>query len=189
MKLVAATVTCTIILAVGTFVSSRAQVMILAQPGVAADGGALAEELAAYEKAGEWMRFAKRLEEVIHTRKPRPGGHGFADSVGVRLGGDAWALNSMAWDVFWSCNDKEILTKALGWSDLSLRLQPTNHDGEYVQTVDTRANLLYKLGRVDEAIAEERRTLEPAFGGNPNDSVQLEIVKKMQSGVPTWPVK
>ncbi len=66
-------------------------------------------------------------------------------------------LNVDAWDVFLYCDNKAILKKALAWSELSIALEQAN---PVVQYLDTRANLLYKLGRVDEAISQEQKAIE-----------------------------
>jgi hypothetical protein len=50
--------------------------------------------------------------------------------------------------------------------------------------MDTYANLLYRLGRNDEAIEWEEKvvTLNP----NPKDEEFVETLKKMKAGKPTW---
>ena len=62
-------------------------------------------------------------------------------------------LNDFAWNIFSNCSDKIILKRALKLSKASFenesKMDP-NH-------IDTYANLLYKLGRIDEAIGWEKK--------------------------------
>jgi hypothetical protein len=159
-----------------------------------------AERLSAYQRAGDWRHFAELFEATIKKYPPKfDGGHLFADAVGVGMGGDVWALNSTAWDVFKKCDDKAILNHALSWSELSIRIvQPAaDGDGWLVQFLDTKANLLYKLGRVDEAIASEQAAIAQGIAnakkagkdkGSFFDEYSAEL-QKMRKGEPTWPAK
>lgn len=52
------------------------------------------------------------------------------------------ALNNDAWDVFLNSNDKEILKKALKWMESVIRRNPND-----ANSIDTYANLLYKVGK------------------------------------------
>ncbi len=100
---------------------------------------------------------------------------------------------------------KAALTKALEWSDLSIKLdredpEKPKSEGESLenvnlQLVDTKANLLYKLGRVQEGIALEEKAVEldnenaKKAGREDFVSGYAEYVDKMKKGLPTWPVK
>jgi tetratricopeptide (TPR) repeat protein len=53
-------------------------------------------------------------------------------------------------------------------------------EGNYL---DTYANLLYKLGRTEEALRYE----EKAFALAPNDKDITDNLSKMKKGEPTWP--
>src|ERR1700734_2856481 len=68
------------------------------------------EKLSAYRRAGDWRHFADLIEATIKTYPPKYGEHNFADAVGVGIGGDRWALNIIAWDVFNHCDEKAVLT-------------------------------------------------------------------------------
>jgi len=105
-------------------------------------------------------------------------------------------LNMPAWDVFQYCTNRDILKKALRWSERSLELDNLSPDIR-IQCLDTRANLLYKLGRRDEAISQERNAIEytkeiarkqgqekPAFIDE-----FLGTREKMEKNLPTWPTK
>lgn len=48
--------------------------------------------------------------------------------------------------------------------------------------IDTKANLLYKLGKTDEAIALEEQAVATLPGNK-------QILDKMKQGLPTWPLQ
>jgi len=88
----------------------------------------------------------------------------------------SWQFNQDAWDMFQHSTDKTQLTIALGWSDSSIRLKPA------AQYYDTYANLLYKIGKTDEAIEWE----EKAIGMDARDPAMKKRLDKMKRGEPTW---
>ena len=61
-------------------------------------------------------------------------------------------LNGIAWDFFEKVNDKTALKNALRWSERSLEISPNDH-----YFLDTYANLLYKLGKKNKAIAIQKK--------------------------------
>lgn len=142
-----------------------------------------------YRRIREWKTWANLQEEKIKQnppKSPKPNEY--------FLMSDTWNLNGIAWDAFLYCNDKSVLHRALQWSDLSIKLEQPNPN---IQYLDTRANLLYKLGRVKEAIAQERKAIEidnaeakkagREKGGFTDE--YSETVDKMKKGLPTWPQK
>jgi tetratricopeptide (TPR) repeat protein len=102
----------------------------------------------------------------------------YPNKANIRLGG--MALNNMAWATFLSCSDPAILSKALEWSKYSLDETPNNY-----ANIDTYANILYKLGRIKEAIGLERKALAltPEFR---KQEIQGNL-SKMEKGIKTWP--
>lgn len=135
-----------------------------------------------YKHVGNWMEYAKLIEMGIKNNPPKSDG---------RLSGDAWRFNVMAWDVFLHCDDKRVLSKALEWSELSIKLEQPNPN---VQYLDTKANLLYKLGRVKEAIELEEKALQQDTDdaqkrgekkGGLYDIYNANL-SKMKQGIPTW---
>jgi thioredoxin-related protein len=114
---------------------------------------------------------------------------------------DSWTLNTHAWMLFENSNDKEVLKTALSWSDLSIRLDSLGilKTGEMpnVQLYDTKANILYKIGHVDEAIAWETKAVEQGIinakkrGEDKGDFYDdyTAIIEKMKKGEPTWPIQ
>lgn len=162
------------------------------------------ERLLVYKRTGEWRHFAELVENDIEKYPPKYGEHTFAEAVGVVLGGDIFALNSIAWDTFRYCSDKDVLARALKWSEMAIELAQPAPNAEYpetqayrVQFLDTKANLLYRLNRVDEAIASERLAIAEGIAsakragrakGDFFDDYSA-TVEKMRKGEPTWPTK
>jgi len=88
------------------------------------------------------------------------------------------AYNDWAWVTFQRSADTAALTKALAWSKKSLDAEPNN--GAYA---DTYANLLYKLGKTQEAIAWETK----AAALDPSHAATFDaVIGKMRKGEPTW---
>jgi len=83
-------------------------------------------------------------------------------------------LNAVAWYVFVHSDSKGQLMTAIKWMSAVVNRHP--NDAAYL---DTYANLLYKVGRKQEAIAiEEKASLvEESF---------KETLSKMREGKPTW---
>jgi thioredoxin-related protein len=87
--------------------------------------------------------------------------------------GTAIELNNLAWSYVENMKDKADWTKALAWSARSLEL---DRDPNYL---DTYANLLYKLGRKDEAIKIASEALEKAKPEQKEGFMEtLELMKK-----------
>lgn len=91
------------------------------------------------------------------------------------------ALNSVAWDFFEKVTDTKSLENALRWSKRSLELYPENH-----MYLDTYANLLYKLGRSEEAITKETEALNFGKIANSNVKVYEKTLARMKVGEKTW---
>lgn len=166
------------------------------------ESGVSAERLAAYKRAGDWHHYGELVDATMVKYPPKYGEHVFAEAVGVGIGGDVWSLNSIAWDVFRKCDDKGVLKQALSWSELSIELdklsvQQGKEPAPNMQYWDTKANLLYKLGRVDEAITSEQAAIAQGIAnakqagrakGDFFDDYSA-TVEKMKKGEPTWPAK
>jgi len=91
-------------------------------------------------------------------------------------------LNNNAWTAFEKSSDKKVLQDALNWSKRSLEIAPDNS-----MILDTYANLLYKLGRNEEAIKYEEQVLSSdAKKGKKTDEGTVETLRKMKAGEKTW---
>ncbi len=91
------------------------------------------------------------------------------------------SLNDVAWSFFERAVDIKTLENALRWSKRSLEIYPDNH-----MYIDTYANLLYKLGRKEEALTKETEALNIAKNQKADTKVYEKNLKKMHSGVKTW---
>lgn len=85
-------------------------------------------------------------------------------------------LNNHAWSIFLHSNDKNELLTALKWSDSAIKLNP-----KYSNSYDTNANLLYKLGRTQEAITMEEKAIAVE-----DKQEYKDILEKIKKGVATW---
>jgi len=89
-------------------------------------------------------------------------------------------LNNCAWDVFLYSSDQEELRKAIVWSDWTIKMSKDAGGGN----LDTKANLLYKMGDTGDAILLEKKALETA---SKQDKAAIEKnLQKMEHGDPTW---
>lgn len=89
--------------------------------------------------------------------------------------------NAWAWLLFESTAKKEELTKALEWSKKEID-RTAKESGNYGPAIDTYANILYKLGRTEEALEWQSRAVKAA----PNDRDIKASYEKMQRGIKTW---
>ena len=91
-------------------------------------------------------------------------------------------FNTCAWEIFLHSRDNSELRTALRWSDSAVTMNPLP------EHLDTYANLLYKLGRVQQAIAYEERALRTVAGKNEDmEKGIITTLGKMHDRKPTWP--
>jgi len=120
-----------------------------------------------YEK--DWENyFAAGIERIENAR---------LDEISQNL----TMLNNFAFEIFQRSNDRTKLETALSWMRLpeGSALNTMPHAGTFL---DTKANLLYKLGRKDEALPLEAKAAEL----QPKDKGISMALAKMQEGKPTW---
>lgn len=86
-------------------------------------------------------------------------------------------LNNYAWTVFQNCDDTKCLEEALEWSKNSFK------DNNEPAFIDTYANILYKLGKKEDAISWEEKALNLAPGDKKDYE---ETLQKMKMGEKTW---
>jgi thiol-disulfide isomerase/thioredoxin len=138
-----------------------------------------------YNRLKDWPTYVYFKDKEFKSRKLIPTKEKTAPGYP-----DAWMLNVAAWDVFLQATDSLSLNKALDWINTAFSLE----ENPNVQFFDTKANLLYKLGKKSEAIQWERRGLivdqEYAIdhGRTIFTDEYLKIIEKMIKGEPTWPV-
>lgn len=90
----------------------------------------------------------------------------------------AYHINNISWPIFEHITDTAILDVAIKTMKYSIE----NFDQTNYQAYDTYANLLYKRGRVKEAIEWE----EKAAKALPDEKWPIETLEKMRKGIPTW---
>lgn len=97
-----------------------------------------------------------------------------------------------AWDVFAHCNEKPILKIALDWINLAIKLEEKRQPRASNESfLDTKANVLYKLGNVKEAIHVEQQAIIAALKsgteyGNRKAKGYEQVVEQMKAGEPTY---
>jgi len=98
-----------------------------------------------------------------------------------------WNLNNLCFSViFQYSNDKKDLNKAIKWMEMINSKDPND-----ATSLDTYANLLYKIGRKQEAITQETKAvnLNETAAAKLNmkpDPIYRETVRRMKNGEPTW---
>ncbi len=87
-------------------------------------------------------------------------------------------LNNYAWTVFQNCTDMKCVAEALDWSKRSFK------DFNNPAFIDTYANILYKLGKKDEALTWEKKAYDLA----PEQGKQgyHDTIEKMKKNEKTW---
>jgi thioredoxin-related protein len=131
-------------------------------------------KLSYYSAKEDWENIVKYNIEKIENRG--------IDTVGISKS----MLNNMIYDViFQHSNDTASLNKGLSFMSVLLKNKP---DAD--SWIDTYANLLYKIGRKEEALVHEEKALQIARSKNDNERVKLyqETVEKMRSSQPTWDI-
>lgn len=116
-----------------------------------------------YQQKGDWEKFGPAVVEKMKL---------FGDNASPA------ELNQYAWSVFENCGDETCLQNALAWSKRSFEAQ---QDPAFM---DTYANILYRLGKKDEAIEWEQKAVALVDEGSKPQ--YLETIEKMKRGDKTW---
>jgi thioredoxin-related protein len=87
-------------------------------------------------------------------------------------------LNNNIWFyIFNHCNDRKALLKSIRWQEAIVKKYPQNST-----FIDTYANLLYKIGKLPQAITWQQK----AALLSPGDKDIADHLMKMQRNEPTW---
>jgi thiol-disulfide isomerase/thioredoxin len=135
---------------------------------IAAKLPAQADELTArvkityYMGRKDWPNFEKAMVAYMKT---------YSDKISDN------ELNDLAWSVFQGCPDMTCVSEVLDWGK---RLRENNT----AAFVDTYANILYKLGKKDDAIALETKAV--GLASDPDKASLQETLDKMKKGEKTW---
>ena len=128
-----------------------------------------------YKAKMKWKQYVKYFIEQQEN----------AGIAGWQLVGVDWSfnrlmLNNAAYTVFLYGNKRQV-ERALSWVDRSLSL-----DSTYFYAMDTKANILYKLGRNEEGLKLEEKVYHLVSTGFPDYSEIQDSYEKMKKGLPTW---
>jgi len=133
--------------------------------------------------AGRTVGHAQWLWYWRKNRWPEFRQHLFAFVKQYGLARSRVDVNNAAWAVFEHSADPAELATATSWMEELCRREP---DG--LQSMDTHANLLYKLGRTADGIALEEKVVALAAATKHGDLKAFqETLAKMKQGKPTWP--
>lgn len=105
------------------------------------------------------------------------------------------SLNNIVFNlIFKKCEDVSVLNKAISWMELLISVSPQDY-----QYLDTYANLLYKVGRQNEAVEVQTKAVEileltiQEKGMKEyleSDLLELnKVLNLMRKGIPTWPLQ
>jgi thioredoxin-related protein len=92
-------------------------------------------------------------------------------------------LNNNAWSIFRYSTNKDELAEAIKWTEMALVIDSS------FQIMDTKANLLYKAGNIEQAIALEEKVLQIIIETKAVERYKKECIitlDKMRRGEPTW---
>jgi tetratricopeptide (TPR) repeat protein len=141
-------------------------------------------EISFYILAEDWGKVTKLVNKKILKIPPKINGKLFGPQFG-----DAWTLNNYAWTLFLKCKDKKNLKQGVGWADLAISVENNNQlKSDYL---DTKANLLYKMGKIENAIKLQEAAVSMVANETNSFSYKSksETLTKMKSGLVTWPEK
>lgn len=90
---------------------------------------------------------------------------------------DASFLNNISWTAFEKVEDLKKLAEVEQWAKKSTEIEPASYN------LDTYANLLFKNGKVELAIATEKKALELAKAGNEDLKPYEDVIKEFEKGL------
>jgi len=126
--------------------------------------------------------FEQRMIYCLNTENWKDYGVWYQNYLKDYLKTTIYDPNYLSWTLFEHVDDKEVLKFAC---DVVMpnALERWDAVNDY-RVYDTYANLLYKTGRVQDAINWETKALKMSN----NDQVMVETLKKMNDGIQTWPL-
>ncbi len=92
---------------------------------------------------------------------------------------DPWSINNAAWDAFLYSTDKRTINGYIKWMKKAVTKIP-----DFVPGLDTYANLLYKAGRIKDAIRWETKAMNLVEGKHKKQ--YQKVIELMQKGEPTY---
>lgn len=136
----------------------------------AADLPVLRVKVKWYESRKDWPNYIASVVPLVEKE--------ILTTTGIRAGTALW-VNDLAWNVFLYSDDPAVVAKALDWSERAIKVSPGSAE------IDTYANLLYKMGRTEEAIRWEEVAMK--LDDEPESKTfSASIIDKMKKGEPVW---
>lgn len=140
-----------------------------------------------YDLTGNLKQYAETVCRYIPT-------YILPDSLTLKIDSmsTVFALNLYATNFFNVVTDKDKLAQAIYWTDRCLKIlsaNPALRENFQSAVIDTKANLLYKTGRIPEALKlkEEALAMIPVNEYTFNERKELqEEFDKMKKGEKTW---
>lgn len=127
-----------------------------------------------YRSVKRWKDYAKYLVQYANHYAPIK-----AEA--------AFYLNNQAWEVFLNTDDPKDLNEANKWMEVVMKSDTTSEFfGGYM---DTKANIMYRLGQEKEAIDFEEQAIALDKRRNPGTKSYTKTLEKMKRGENTWPEK
>ncbi|WP_316814262.1 peroxiredoxin family protein [Pedobacter heparinus] len=132
--------------------------------------------------------YTERLRNAFHNKLHEEFGKFYAlyyksneDTYG------AFNINNVSWRIFEQISDSKIIEIAVA----TMKNYIDQSDKDNPASMDTYANLLYKSGRIAEAIAMQEKIVQlseekAAKGNHSPNPVFKETLAKMKAGVKTW---
>lgn len=135
-----------------------------------------------YYKLKDWKSFCKYFVEKIEKYDIKTVR---TDTINMWA---AYPINNWAWRIFEHSTNSYELKKAIEWSDIARSI-----DAPYLVSndMDTKANILYKMGNKEEAIklekeADKLNEVQALKDNNKPSMIYKETMAKMQAGIKTW---
>jgi thioredoxin-related protein len=137
-----------------------------------------------YRSQNNWKEWADAKDEHLAKYPPKPGTLDFYAQLNY-FG---------AWDAFLRCNDTAVLNSALNWIQLAISSNAEGDIKRRDQYLDTKASILYKLGKLKGAIYTESQaasqcdtiTAHYKIDKRSDKNGYLKILSKMQKGLPIY---
>lgn len=118
-----------------------------------------------FQQQGDWENFATSVVDFMEA-----------------FGSNTTPIekNNFAWAIFENCDDMACIEKAIDWSRSATAVKDPNY-------FDTYANLLYKSGKTEAAIAAQEQTIALAKEVKSENLPEFEVnLAKMKKGEKTW---
>jgi thioredoxin-related protein len=131
-----------------------------------------------YGKLGEEQIWGNRMNYYGDIKDWQNFGKYYALYYKEAFSHSRYHINNLSWPIFEHITDPSVLEVAVKTMKFSIE----NYDQTNYQAYDTYANLLYKVGKKQEAIEWE----EKAVKALPNDKGLAETLEKMKRGEKTW---